>query len=259
MKALHGLGISGVLALLSIGAWVGCGGDDNKGNPSPDSGGGSDSGTGNMDSTVMPQGDTGTGGGMDTGTPPMGDSGPLMGGDAGPPTCAAYCAAVQANCTGANAQYQSNAECLTACALMPLGAASDTSGNTVGCRTAHAGFAMATPTPHCWHAGPFGYGACGDECDNFCALTEAYCSKDAGYNGPPPYNNATACKNDCAAYAQIDSADGGVGVNGGYNAGGPGAGNNLDCREYHLGNALVSAANQAVHCPHTAKNSAVCK
>ncbi len=174
-------------------------------------------------------------------------------------SCSAYCTAVMAACTGGHAQYVSNDACLNACAHIPLGTAADTSGNTLGCRAYHAMLAASTPAPHCWHAGPYGYGACGDECESFCTLATTWCTPAGGFDGgAPPYADDTACKTSCAGYKQIDSADGGLGLDGGYNAQGPASGNTLDCREYHLGASFAGGAMQALHCQHPGANSPTC-
>ena len=263
MKTLHGLGLGAVATLLFAGAWLGCGGDDSTLVPGVDAGHGSDTGGGNGDSggggrDTGAQADTGGGGGDSGGGGDAGDSGG-GGGDAGPLDCPTYCAAVMANCTGGNQQYETNDACLRACKFLPLGTAGDPTGNTVACRIKHAGFAKTTPDPHCWHAGPFGYGACGDECGDFCQLVTSYCSADGGLTTQPPYATLAACQTACGGYVQIDSSDAGVDKDGGFYASGPGAGNTLDCREYHLGNALTNAANQKIHCSHTSSTSVVCK
>jgi hypothetical protein len=148
---------------------------------------------------------------------------------------------------------------MNACALMPTGA----SGNTLGCRFTHAGLAAsAGVVPHCWHAGPYGYGACGTECEGFCTLATGWCSPDGGFDGgAPPYASLDMCKTACAGFVKIDDADGGANfVDGGYSAAGPTGGNTLDCREYHLGAALHGhgATDQQFHCPHVAATSATC-
>ena len=135
----------------------GCGDDDVT--PGTDAGpGGSDAGPGGGD--AGPGGGDAGPGGTDAG-PGGGDAGP--GGDdggAGGPTCAAYCALIQANCTGANMQYATTDACMAACATMTPGTTGMTSGNTVGCRTYHAGAAAADPGTHCDHAGATGGGVC---------------------------------------------------------------------------------------------------
>jgi|SRR5579859_1758205 len=209
------------------------------------------------DATTTPTPDTGTGAPeTSTGTPETG-----TGGEAGPAplNCTSYCAAVMSECTGANAQYLSTDACVNACANFPVGTAADTSGNTLGCRTYHAMLAATMPIPHCWHAGPYGYGACGDECAGFCLLATTWCTPAGGFDGgAPPYTNDTTCLTSCAGYKQIDAADGGVGLDGGFYAQGPGSGNTLDCREYHLGASLKGGADQQLHCQHPGATSTTC-
>jgi hypothetical protein len=99
----------------------------------------------------------------------MGDGGGVDGGgaDGGPmPTgpCADYCATLDMNCTGANAQYASSAECVSYCMASgwPEGTVGDMAGNTIQCRIYHGGApAAADPDTHCHHAGPSGAGVCG--------------------------------------------------------------------------------------------------
>jgi hypothetical protein len=259
MKLAHGLSLFATLSFVSAGAWLGCSNSSTPatsdgGTPTPDGGSGNqDTGTGNPD--------TGTGN-PDTGTgnPDTGTGTPDSGGDGGTiaQTCTAYCAAVQATCTGANAQYESTLECMNACAFFPAGTASDTGGDTLGCRITHTGLAATLPVPHCWHAGPYGFGVCGASVDNFCNLALDWCSPDAGYTGTPPYASLTACTTAAAAYVTADAgADPSA-----FNASGPGSGNTFDCRLYHLANAMNAAqgaAGQTTHCPHAGQTSAPCQ
>jgi hypothetical protein len=200
-----------------------------------------------------PAPDAGAAAGNDAGTAAAPDAGQAA------PNCTTYCSAVMSECTGANAQYGSTDACVNACANIPLGTAADTTGNTVGCRTYHARLAATAPNPHCWHAGPYGYGMCGDECESFCLLATTWCTPADGFDGgAPPYASDTACMTSCAGYTQIDSPDAGVGLDGGYNAQGPAGGNTLDCREYHLGASFAGGALQQLHCQHPGANSPTC-
>jgi hypothetical protein len=255
MKSIHRIGLGAVVTVASAAVWLACSNDDTSTPPNPDSGA--------MDVTTAVDSGTEQDTGMmmmaDSGTPPPQDSG--MAQETGPAavSCSNYCSVVMTNCTGANKQYLDMGECMTACALLPLGTATDSSGNTVGCRTIHAGYAAAMgAVPHCWHAGPFGYGGCGNECEGFCTLATKFCSPDGGFDGgPAAYASVSDCMTSCAGYAKIDDPDGGgagaLGVDGGYNAAGPTSGNTLDCREWHLDNALDmpgSNAGQNLHCNH---------
>ena len=153
---------------------------------------------------------------------------------------------------------------MNACALFPVGTASDTSMNTLGCRIYHTGLAAVDggADPHCWHAGPYGFGVCGTECADFCTLATGWCSPDGGFDGgAPPYADMDACAGACPGFVKVAPSDAGVFlVDGGYTGTGPTGGNTLDCREYHLGAALRShgAADQQLHCQHPGVTSATC-
>jgi hypothetical protein len=232
---------------------LGCAGVVSSGDGTPDGGAAPDSG---------PTDAGGTGNPADAGAaaPDAGantDAGSSSGPDAGKVAdCNTYCASLMATCTGPNAQYGDLQRCLNACPLLQTGTAADTSGNTLGCRMNHLTLAQASPNPECWRAGPFGYGGCGQACEDFCSLAVAWCSPASQYSGPLPYPDYATCMTTCAGYVQIDSATGGVGVDGGWWANGPPGFNTLDCRETHLGNALDSLAGgfgQSTHCEHIQK------
>jgi hypothetical protein len=87
-----------------------------------------------------------------------------------------------------NAQI-SMANCMGTCAAFPPGAATDVSGNTLGCRNYHLqnievrGMSAVT---HCPHAGPVGgpiagaTAVCGaSPCDDWCAMQTKVCGTDA--------------------------------------------------------------------------------
>ena len=155
------------------------------------------------------------------------------------PTCAAYCATIQGACTGANAQYDSEATCIAYCTAWgawPTGAGDDTSGNTLGCRQYHAGIAaQESPEVHCAHAGPSGGNVCGTWCDAYCQLSGKNCK-----GGNTLFPNDDSCQAACLGIA---------------NDGDPGAvdGNSVQCRIYHLGVAGSDWPTSAsIHCPHGA-------
>jgi hypothetical protein len=111
------------------------------------------------------------------------------------PTCSDYCATIQANCTGDQQQYTDTPTCMADCAVFPLGKSTDATGNTLGCRTYHAGAAKADPKTHCQHAGPGGAGVCGANCDGLCQLALKWCV------GPNQvYRDAADCMTRCAAF-----------------------------------------------------------
>jgi hypothetical protein len=226
--------------------------------PAPATGTPVDAGGESDATTTTPPMDAGTPE-PDTGTTPPADTGTSTGEAGAALSCTSYCAAIMSACTGPNAQYMSTDACMNACPNFPVGMAGDTSGNTLGCRTTHAMLAASATNPHCWHAGPYGYGACGDECAGFCTLATTWCTPAGGFDGgAPPYASDSACLTSCGGYKQIDAADGGLGLDGGYNAQGPAAGNTLDCREYHLGASLAGGAMQQLHCQHPGMNSPTC-
>ncbi len=275
------LALSLAATTLALAGFVACGGDNGGGGTASDAGADAttDTGTGNVD-TGAP--DTSTGG-NDTGSPDTGapteaggsdtgagdDGGPGDGGATDGATdsglawdgstalnCTDYCGLVMSTCTGQYAQYQSVGECMNACALLPMGAAGDMAGDTIGCRIYHAELAAdAGVNPHCWHAGPYGFGACGTNCDSFCTMATAWCSPMGGFDGgAAPYNSKGMCSAACMMYTV---ADGGADP-GAYNAAGPQTGNTLDCREWHLGAALADHAAQQVHCNHVGQMSPTC-
>jgi plastocyanin len=154
------------------------------------------------------------------------------------PACAEYCDALDANCTGDNAQFNNNADCRLTCNTYEnLGAEGDTSGDSLACRTYHAGDpAAADPTTHCPHAGVDGGGVCVEQldtpCDAYCGLVLANCTGDNAV-----YADDAECQTACAALP-TDGNDGDA------------DGDTLQCRTYHAGDP--AAADPATHCPHAA-------
>jgi hypothetical protein len=175
--------------------------------------------------------------------------------------CSDYCTGVEATCTAEFGQYTAPSSCDNACPFLPVGDAGASSGDSIACRVTHTGLAATQKNPHCWHAGPYGFGACGDECEAFCKIATGYCVPDAGFvdGGAPPYASTSDCMTACAGFARINGGDAGLGVDGGFNAAGPTGGNTLDCREWHLSKALESTGNQQLHCPHVAATSSTCQ
>jgi hypothetical protein len=151
-------------------------------------------------------------------------------------TCAEYCDTIATNCTGTVQQYTDEATCLAACAAFPVGAEADTSGNTLGCRTYHAGAAAAGPDVHCVHAGPGGAGACGSNCDGFCAIALDSC--------PDAYASAGECATDCATFTDTEP----------YNVADT-SGDSLACRLYHL---TAATTTPDPHCGHIESVSPTC-
>jgi hypothetical protein len=169
--------------------------------------------------------------------------------------CPTYCAEIQANCTGANAQYADMTTCMAACTSFQAGASkvTDTSGNTLGCRIYHAGApAKSMPAVHCPHAGPGGDqipaatpAVCsgGDICESFCALEIKACgSLDAPLPGSPTdatgnplfqYQNMDNCKTLCAGFDKTHP----------YSL--ASAGDSLACRLLHATSAAIAVTPNA--------------
>jgi hypothetical protein len=143
--------------------------------------------------------------------------------------CEQYCTATEA-CTEQFKLYASREVCLATCAQMPQGTASDKTGNTVGCRLNQALEVpkIGEPDIHCPAAGPGGDGACGSNCDGFCAVMLPVC-------GGEYYEDEQQCLADCANVPE-------VGI---YNIGVPQE-NSIQCRLYHL----TSATLDKTHCEH---------
>lgn len=117
---------------------------------------------------------------------PLPPSGPRCTGDPeAAPTCPEYCKIQLAACDGELKQYETEAQCLGACAAFAPGNNADQTDNTVGCRRYHAFSATLAPAQHCSHSGPTGDGHCGDtskvttghtgNCDSYCTLLAEAC------------------------------------------------------------------------------------
>ena len=146
------------------------------------------------------------------------------------PSCADYCTAITANCTGGQQQYSDVATCTADCAVYPVGKIGDTSGNTLGCRIYHAGAAKAAPITHCQHAGPGGAGVCGTNCEGLCQLALKWC---VGAN--QVYRDLADCMARCMTFAD-DAPVGSVTQSGNHRA----------CLVWHAMEA--GGGNPADHC-----------
>jgi len=80
--------------------------------------------------------------------------------DKGAPDCANYCSVYFGNCKDGLNVYTDNDACLSACGAWYQGSDVDVAGDTIGCRTYHAGAALGDPALHCPHASPGGGGVC---------------------------------------------------------------------------------------------------
>jgi hypothetical protein len=125
-------------------------------------------------------------------------------GTGGALTCQDYCTTVMANCTATNQQFTGMDQCLGSCKAYPVGAASDKAGNTLGCRSYHAGAAKADATTHCVHSGPGGAGVCGANCDGYCQIAMMYCTAP---NQAAVYATLAECKTACAAFPDTAKLD----------------------------------------------------
>jgi hypothetical protein len=220
-------------------------GDDDGGDEHPDQDGGGD----HDGAAAM---DTGTADGDDAGRQ---DAASGDGGSASPPTCSAYCSKLKANCSGANAQYTSDAVCMAVCTSFPLGAATDTSGNTLGCRLYHAGAAASDATTHCNHAGITGgdkdptdsaAGTCGEGCEAFCNEAVIACTTATSPGGSAPYATKAACMTDCKTFPAATNTFSTAAT----------SGDTFNCRAYHLTAASVTPD---PHCGHIKKVSPTCQ
>lgn len=149
--------------------------------------------------------------------------------------CADYCRTVGGACVGEMAVYESEAQCLQACEVLPLGLRGDTSVDTVGCRTFHAYSAQLAPADHCSHAGPGGDGHCGeDNCPAYCAMVAEACPEGfaAAFAASDP---DMVCRGACASLA-------GSGKNSGYAVFPEPTGNDLRCRMLHASRAFADGA-----------------
>ncbi len=233
MKLVRTVGLLSTAGLLlGAGLWMGCGGDDTAYQPGVDGGGGKDTSltdTGNADTS--PPGDSG-------GQPDSSGQDAAIGYD-----CNSYCTAIGKICTGANQQYLDNGTCLKMCAGIPGGDAGATMGDTLACRVYHATVASQSAmnaTTHCPHAGPYGLGQCGNECEDFCARYATGCPGNMSYGN--------TCVTTCNSFAH---SDGGVLDT----TGAP----TINCREYHLENAYANDGGGG-HCDHSGKTGGnVCK
>jgi len=93
--------------------------------------------------------------------PHAGPSGDGVCVDDNAPACTDYCAEYFLYCMGKNDVYETDLDaCLSACGEWYPGSDADVDGDTVGCRTYHAGAALGDPELHCPHASPSGGGVC---------------------------------------------------------------------------------------------------
>jgi hypothetical protein len=163
------------------------------------------------------------------------------------PSCPRYCELVDTNCTGANKQYATKADCLAFCTHLAEGKIGQTGESTIACRQYYAGSpALANPSDNCRAAGPFGGdNKCGSRCTAFCDVAMSACTSTSA-----AYATGPDCDNACTGYVFVDaSIDGG-----GEGPSGPESGDTLNCRLYWLRRAV----NDAGACAAIREQSSIC-
>ena len=155
------------------------------------------------------------------------DAGNETGGPPTTPTCADYCAVIQAACTTSHLQYSDTDFCMASCLAFPVGTSADRTGDTLGCRVYYARQAAMSAdlgTQHCTHAGPGGDGICGDNCSGFCDIAMMYCS---AANNAKVYDTRDECLKDCGTHLTDMKLDAGDGPR-------TDSGNEVACQLYHV-------------------------
>jgi MYXO-CTERM domain-containing protein len=150
--------------------------------------------------------------------------------------CASYCAAVTANCTGANAQYagaDANAQCLATCAHFAPGSGGEMTGATLACREYWAGQSVANASDNCPKAGPAGATTCGVQCNNFCDLSLAACTATNTV-----YADGINCFEECFTFYEANDE---------YTADASDLTDSFRCRMYQLTAATTDASQCANH------------
>ena len=231
MKWTQATGLLAAFGLIAAGGvWAGC----------SNGGGGDDGGTDSGGSDVQQQKDTGGGDAAN-------DTGPGDGGagvDASVLDCTYYCDNIATACTGNNNQYKDKATCMSMCqnGFATDASAGTASGNSVACHMYHLSVAATGGTNadlHCPHAGPYGYGQCGDLCADFChQYFTSICKTDTTTG----WTSEQVCNTGCLTQNGADAA-----------AGAPGNSQTSPtvlCKEYHLENAIQAGGTGGGHCDH---------
>ena len=169
-----------------------------------------------------------------------GDAG--MAGSPGPQTlCETYCATVQTNCLGADAQYVNLESCLETCARLPEGTEGDTQINTVHCRLSQAEDAALEPFFACTFAGPAGSGECDSNCESLCTLAMQACDPTKPEeNAGAFYADKAACMTDCEQVPDLGTYTTDPAVQ-------QYSGGHVQCRIYHVISAFGEPDS---HCAH---------
>lgn len=146
--------------------------------------------------------------------------------------CAEYCDVYMSSCVDHN-EYANDEDCMANCAQWPIGEATDTGVDTLGCRIYHATVAGSTdPAMHCPHAGPSGAATCVDAeapaCDLYCMRYFSNCDGDLN-----AFADEAECMSECSAW--YPGTEGDV------------DGHTIGCHSYHANAAL---GDPDTHCPH---------
>ena len=144
--------------------------------------------------------------------------------------CDEYCTLAMANCTGDNAVYRKEENCLGLCNALPLGDLDEPgNANTIACRLEQARRAGdSEPETYCSSAGPAGGTLCGGDCKTFCYLYATVCDS--------PFETEAACLDKCRALDDEPVFD----VEGYYDT------DTVECRIIHFANATLDKS----HCGH---------
>ncbi len=166
------------------------------------------------------------------------------------PTCERYCRVVSVACTGDNAVYETDEQCMAACKELDPGDVRDDTGDTVGCRTWHAVSALYDPDTHCPHSGPTGDGHCGHDvpadedkgveaefsaCRPYCRLLATACEKQFSDN----WDSEDACVAEC----DKSDEDFGAAADQLYTVASMESGDTLGCRTLHAVRAFEDDSN----------------
>jgi|GEM_PF-6565838 len=164
---------------------------------------------------------------------------------AGAPNCNDYCTQILNNCKPAddgfnNQVYKDQATCLAICVKMTPGVVGDKTHDTLACRLGNlsnlddvGAHPPAERHTICLESAILGCGA--SLCESFCTFDEKVCPGSLN-----PYASHADCLTTCKSFDPTFTGPF-VGA----------SGNNLQCRAYHMENAVASPTAQATHCPHT--------
>jgi hypothetical protein len=165
--------------------------------------------------------------------------------------CGDYCSTMMTICAG---MYPDLATCMFTCNTFPTTVTKGYIVNSnlqenwqdnVACRTYHGALpSFNAPNGHCPHAYVTGGGACPNACDAYCRLMLATCPNNLEVPGDTQATCAVRCKVNFGIFGPLTVANQ-------WNFSDPNikSGCSIDCRVYHLLNAIASDA-RSVHCPH---------